>query len=38
LDELALAVLYDARLEPGLTREEAIPIVERILTERLTTR
>lgn len=32
-DELILRVLYDPRLRPGMTREEAMPIARRIIAE-----
>jgi hypothetical protein len=32
-DELMLRILYDRRLKPGMTADEARPIVERIAAE-----
>ena len=34
-DELALRALYDPRLEPGMTRGEAEPIIQKIMSELL---
>jgi hypothetical protein len=38
MDELLLRILYDPRLQPGMTSAQALPIVETISTELLTPR